>query len=92
MLSRVHTVALRLLDVCHVQGGAVYCAKNGISASDSLLAENPIKAWAIHTPTLRRRSRLWTPDTIQSVAYQGMYLMVPVYLLWEWSCQLSVQG
>ena len=27
-------------------------AKNSISASDSSLAENPIKAWAIHTPTL----------------------------------------
>ena len=63
MLSRVHTaVALRLPDVCHVQGGAVYCAKNSISASDSLLAENPIKAWVIHTPTLSRRGRLWTPN------------------------------
>ena len=36
-------------------------AKNSISASDSSLAENPIKAWAIHTPSLSRRSRLWTP-------------------------------
>ena len=36
-------------------------AKNSISASDSSLAENPIKAWAIHTPTLSRRGRLWTP-------------------------------
>ena len=36
-------------------------AKNSISASDSLLAENPIKAWAIHTPTLSRCGRLWTP-------------------------------
>ena len=37
-------------------------AKNSISASDSSLAENPIKAWAFHTPTLSRRGRLWTPD------------------------------
>ena len=36
-------------------------AKNSISASDNLLAENPIKAWAIHTPTLSRRGRLWIP-------------------------------
>ena len=36
-------------------------AKNSISASDSSLAENPIKAWAIHTPSLSRRGRLWTP-------------------------------
>ena len=58
MLSRVHTVALRLPDaslMCamfkEVQSN---CAKNSISASDSSLAENPIKAWAIHTPTLSR--------------------------------------
>ena len=28
------------------------CAKNSISASDRSQTENPIKAWAIHTPTL----------------------------------------
>ena len=39
-------------------------AKNSISASDSSLAENPIKAWAIHTHTLNRRGRLWTPGAI----------------------------
>ena len=40
-------------------------AKNSISASDSSLAENPIKAWAIHTPSLSRRGRLWTPGFSQ---------------------------
>ena len=52
MLSRVHTVALRLPMFKEVRSN---CAKNSISASDSSLAENPIKAWAIHTPTLSRR-------------------------------------
>ena len=40
-------------------------AKNSISASDSSLAENPIKAWAIHTPSLSRCGRLWTPGANQ---------------------------
>ena len=40
--------------------------KNRMSASDSSLAENPIKVWAIHTPSLSRRSRLWTPDGIHN--------------------------
>ena len=57
MVSRVHTdsdaVALRLPMFKEVRSN---CAKNSISASDSSLAENPIKAWAIHTPTLSRRS------------------------------------
>ena len=35
--------------------------KNSISASDSSLAEKSIKAWAIHTFSLSRRGRLWTP-------------------------------
>ena len=48
--------------MCHVEEVRSYSAKNSISASDSSLAENPIKAWAIHTPTLNRRGRLWTPD------------------------------
>ena len=52
MLSRVHTVALRLPIFKEVQSN---CAKNSISASDSSMAENPIKAWAIHTPSLSRR-------------------------------------
>ena len=54
MLSRVHTdtVALRLPMFKEVRSN---CAKNSISASDSSLAENPIKAWAIHTPTLSSR-------------------------------------
>ena len=49
MLSRVHTVGLSLPMFKEVRSN---CAKNSISASDSSLAENPIKAWAIHTPTL----------------------------------------
>ena len=40
-------------------------AKNSISARDSSLAENPIKAWAIHTPSLSSRGRLWTPANIE---------------------------
>ena len=35
-----------------------YDAKNSISASESSQTENPIKAWAFHTPTLLRRTRL----------------------------------
>ena len=34
--------------------------KNNISASNSLLAENPIEAWVIHTSSLSRRG---TPGT-----------------------------
>ena len=63
MLSRVHTVALRLV-LAMFKEVRSNSAKNSISASDSSLAENPIKAWAIHTPSLSRRGRLWTPDMI----------------------------
>ena len=38
-------------------------AKNSISASDSSLAENLIKTWAIHTPSLSRCGRLWSPGS-----------------------------
>ena len=58
MLSRVYTVALRLPDVCHVQSNST---KNSISAGDSSLAEKSIKVWAIHTFSLSRHGRLWTP-------------------------------
>ena len=58
MLSRVHTVALHVsgrLRLPMFKEVRSNCAKNSISASDSSLAENPIKAWAIHTPSLSRR-------------------------------------
>ena len=83
MLSRVHTVAPRLPDVMmcamfkEVRSNS---AKNSISASDSSLAENPIKAWAIHTPTLNRRGRLWTPgntDLFVKASDGGLKLTYP---------------
>ena len=58
MLSRVYTVALMCAMFKEVRPNST---KNSISASDSSLAENPIKAWAIHTPSFSRRGRLWTP-------------------------------
>ena len=52
------------LDVIFVENRPVMCtkvwfygAKNSISASDSSQTENPIKAWAFHTPTLLRRTQ-----------------------------------